>query len=491
MLLLGLILAAAAEPARPAGRVDGHCTVRAAHCFQGRAGFFEYDLCTMASSNRTYVLAAQPPPGAAPGLLMPYAVAAPGGLANVSGCATCTSSRRYPVPPAPGFQLPSAPNGTLTAWQSGPSCTSKGGMGHCLPLSSAPMATEHGPSVMPTTRPATSLLLRYPGGVPDSWRSPLPLIYNLTCCHTCPSDSPPTAIRLPEMIVDWPTRSACGKWVAEPAEPGACSFPTPLPRPTATQLARSRMEISALIHFNMQTSLFATPTYKLSSCGGNDNASLFSPDRLNTDQWVQSIIDLGAEQAILTSKHQCGFALWPTQAEQPPTASPDNSAAAAVARRYQYSVANSSWRNGTGDVLGEFVASCRRRGLGHGLYFSHGLKQNSYAQLQGWSVDQVRQCPHTHSSQVLLLPIDGTRQTLRSLPLTVKLTKRDLILCVVFCLCLSQYEGVEKQMLLELWSQYGTTEQTNTRTIKTEICHCCLNQQQETAKETALIYYLD
>ena len=75
--------------------------------------------------------------------------------------------------------------------------------------------------------------------------------------------------------------------------------------------------------------------------------------------------------------------------------------------------------------------------------------------------------------------------------MTVKLTKRDSILCVVFCLCLSQYEGVEKQMLLELWSQYGTTEQTNTRTIKTEICHCCLNQQQETAKETALIYYLD
>jgi hypothetical protein len=68
--------------------------VRAAHCFQGRAGFFEYDVCTMASSNWTYVLAAQPPPGAALGLLMPYAVAAPGGLANVSGS---PGARRAPV----------------------------------------------------------------------------------------------------------------------------------------------------------------------------------------------------------------------------------------------------------------------------------------------------------------------------------------------------------------------------------------------------------
>ena len=63
----------------------------------------------MASSNRTYVLAAQPPPGAAPGLLMPYAVAAPGGLANVSGCATCTSSdQQQAVPSAAGAGLSAA-----------------------------------------------------------------------------------------------------------------------------------------------------------------------------------------------------------------------------------------------------------------------------------------------------------------------------------------------------------------------------------------------
>ena len=53
---------------------------------------------------------------------------------------------------------------------------------------------------------------------------------------------------------------------------------------------------------------------------------------------------MGAKEICLTVTHEGGFALWPSNFTN-------------------YSVAHSHWRSGGGDVVAEFVASCRRHDI--------------------------------------------------------------------------------------------------------------------------------
>lgn len=77
----------------------------------------------------------------------------------------------------------------------------------------------------------------------------------------------------------------------------------------------------------------------------------FCPSSLDCSDWTESAKRAGAKYAILTAKHHDGFALWPSAYTE-------------------YSVKNTPWKNGTGDVVAEFVAACRKSGLKVGLYYS-------------------------------------------------------------------------------------------------------------------------
>lgn len=77
----------------------------------------------------------------------------------------------------------------------------------------------------------------------------------------------------------------------------------------------------------------------------------FNPTELDCDQWIRVAKQAGATYAIMTTKHHDGFALWPSKYSK-------------------YSVANTPWKNGTGDVVREFVDACRKHNLKVGLYYS-------------------------------------------------------------------------------------------------------------------------
>ncbi len=82
----------------------------------------------------------------------------------------------------------------------------------------------------------------------------------------------------------------------------------------------------------------------------------FNPEKLDANQWMETVKAMGASHVVLTTKHHSGFCLWPTDTTD-------------------YSVKYSSWKNGRGDILREFVDAARQHGIAPGFYFSCGDMQ--------------------------------------------------------------------------------------------------------------------
>ena len=119
--------------------------------------------------------------------------------------------------------------------------------------------------------------------------------------------------------------------------------------PTPEQRAWADLEIGVIIHMDVQT--FA-PDYDFRKQRGyTPPGAVFAPMELDTDQWVRCAKAAGAKCAVLVAKHCSGFCLWPTDT-------------------HDYSIKQSPWKNGKGDVVGDFFASCEKYGLKPGLYYS-------------------------------------------------------------------------------------------------------------------------
>jgi alpha-L-fucosidase len=118
--------------------------------------------------------------------------------------------------------------------------------------------------------------------------------------------------------------------------------------PSSAHLEWSDTEIGAIFHFDMPT---FKPEYNWRVYGSHPPASVFHPTKVNTDQWIAAAKAAGAKYAVLVAKHGSGFSLWPTAA-------------------HAYSVKNSPWRNGKGDLVKDFIESCIKYGVRPGIYAS-------------------------------------------------------------------------------------------------------------------------
>ncbi len=115
--------------------------------------------------------------------------------------------------------------------------------------------------------------------------------------------------------------------------------------PSAQQLAYQKMELIGFVHFSINTFTDKEWGY------GDESPGLFDPTQFDADQWAAIAAEVGFKQLILTAKHHDGFCLWPS-------------------RYTEHSVKHSPWKNGAGDIVGEFVAASRRRDIKVGLYLS-------------------------------------------------------------------------------------------------------------------------
>lgn len=117
------------------------------------------------------------------------------------------------------------------------------------------------------------------------------------------------------------------------------------PTPSAGQMKYYHEEMSGFVHFGVNT--FTNKEWG----DGTENPDIFQPAGLDTDQWVETFKDAGFGRVILTAKHHDGFSLYPTSISD-------------------HSVKSSSWRNGEGDVVQDFVNSVKKYGMGLGFYLS-------------------------------------------------------------------------------------------------------------------------
>ena len=117
------------------------------------------------------------------------------------------------------------------------------------------------------------------------------------------------------------------------------------PVPTENQLRWQDMEMYAFIHYSMNT-------YTDEEWGfGNEDLRLFNPSSLDCRQWARVCKQAGMRGIIFTAKHHCGFCMWPS-------------------KYTEYSVKNTPWKNGKGDVVRELADACREEGLKFAVYLS-------------------------------------------------------------------------------------------------------------------------
>ena len=119
-----------------------------------------------------------------------------------------------------------------------------------------------------------------------------------------------------------------------------------LAKPTRQQLAWQDTEIGMFLCFGLWTwPIGVTDDLDVLA----DTQNKFNPTKLDTDQWVKVAESMGAKYVLYTAKHGDGFCMWQTDTTE-------------------FSIKNTPWRNGKGDIVADLAASCKKRGMKLAIY---------------------------------------------------------------------------------------------------------------------------
>ena len=138
------------------------------------------------------------------------------------------------------------------------------------------------------------------------------------------------------------------------------------PKPTAPQLAWQRAEVGVLISYDLPVFQGTPYNQAQNRITPFNNANIFNPTQLNTDQWIQAAKAGGAKFAVLTVTHETGFALYQSDANP-------------------YCMKAIKFQNGKGDIVRDFVNSCRKYGVEPGIYV--GIRWNSYLGVHDFKIE--------------------------------------------------------------------------------------------------------
>ena len=115
--------------------------------------------------------------------------------------------------------------------------------------------------------------------------------------------------------------------------------------PTQRQIEWQKTEFYGLINYGM-------PVFTGKQYGdGFTPPSVFWPEDMNTDSWCELAKNAGMKGLVLTCKHYDGFCLWPTKFTD-------------------YSIKESNWLDGEGDLVKLLSDSCKKFGLKFGVYIA-------------------------------------------------------------------------------------------------------------------------
>lgn len=127
--------------------------------------------------------------------------------------------------------------------------------------------------------------------------------------------------------------------------------------PSDSQVKWHEAEIGAIFHYDLHVSDGERYVQADNRVTPVEDYNIFNPTELDTDQWVLAAKAAGCRFALLTATHETGFGLW--QSDVNP-----------------YSMKALKWKEGRGDIVGDFVKSCRKYGIEPGLYI--GIRWNSH-----------------------------------------------------------------------------------------------------------------
>lgn len=129
-----------------------------------------------------------------------------------------------------------------------------------------------------------------------------------------------------------------------------------IPSPTPVQLGWQQAELGVVFHYDLHVCADGRYNQRENRVTPIVDTSFFTPDQLDTDQWVRAAKAAGARFAILTASHETGFRLWQSDANP-------------------FCMKALEWGDGQRDIVAEFHASCLKYGLKPGIYM--GTRWNS------------------------------------------------------------------------------------------------------------------